>query len=367
LTASGAESAADTSASPPSKDAAAGDASGRPEAHRVTEPSAGEGDVSARAGARSDGAATSSTIAAEERADSRRNSLLLGVSVAGAPWSLSELDTFEDDLGAQTGLVMFYQDWAHFPDFEPALVDPVLDRGAEVMLTWEPWDYAGTSAQPEYRLSRILDGSHDAHITRWATSIAQWGRPMHLRFAHEMNGSWYPWSEQANGNEAGQYVDAWLHVQSIFDRARASNVSWVWSPMADAVGYTPHAPIEGLYPGDGAVDSIGLDGYNWGTSQAWGSWWQHPAEIFDTTLARVQQMTSKPISITETASSELGGSKAEWIAELFDWLDDHPDIGGVTWFDHDKETDWRVRSSPSSTEAFRLALLEFSGRGQPAC
>jgi len=110
------------------------------------------------------------------------------------------------------------------------------------------------------------------------------------------------------------------------------------------------------------VDSIGLDGYNWGTSQSWGSWWQHPGEIFDATLTRVHAMTTKPVTITETASSELGGSNAAWITELFAWLDDHPEVQGLTWFDYDKETDWRVRSSQSATDAYKKALAAHSLR-----
>jgi len=267
------------------------------------------------------------------------------------------LDAFETDLGVRADLLMVYQDWAHFPFFEPNLFDPILERGACVMLTWEPWDHLGTVDQPDYGLARILDGSHDAHIIRWARAMAAWGRPLDLRFAHEMNGTWYPWSEGVNSNVRGDYVLAWRHVRKIFADAGASNVAWVWSPMADATGYTPHAPLEPLYPGDDAVDQVGMDGYNWGTSQAWGSWWQSPGEIFDATLGRIRAMTNKPLLITETASTEEGGDKARWIGDLFEWASVHPEVESIIWFDHDKETDWRVRSSLASSAAFKMAMV----------
>jgi hypothetical protein len=319
-------------------------------------PAVAAGVVDVEAKARNVRARTTFTVLEPHTADG--TGLQLGVSVEGAPWSLADLDAFEADVGARAGLVMYYQDWAHSPSFEPGLVDPILDRGHEAMLTWEPWDYTGPAEQEMYRLARILDGTHDAHIRRWAEGIAAWGRPLQLRFAHEMNGSWYPWSEQLNENRSGEYVSAWRHVRHIFDAAGATNVTWVWSPSADSDGYTAHAPVEGLYPGDDVVDVIGLDGYNWGTTQDWGSWWQLPDQIFDTTLARVTALADKPVIIAETATTEVGGDKAAWIGALFTWLDSHPEVEGVTWFDHDKETDWRVRSSPASSAAFTQALTE---------
>ena len=47
--------------------------------------------------------------------------------------------------------------------------------------------------------------------------------------------------------------------------------------------------------------------------------------------------------ITEVGSAEEGGSKAEWIRELFD-LAVQEGVRGLIWFQYDKETDWRVRA-----------------------
>ena len=51
-----------------------------------------------------------------------------------------------------------------------------------------------------------------------------------IRFAHEMNGTWYPWAEGVNGNGPGDYVAAWRHVVGVFRRAKVSNVTWTWAP-----------------------------------------------------------------------------------------------------------------------------------------
>ena len=60
--------------------------------------------------------------------------------------------------------------------------------------------------------------------------------------------------------------------------------------------------------------------------------------------------------IAETSSSELGGSKARWITDLFGYLSAQPDVVGLVWFHIAKEADWRVDSSTASVEAFATAL-----------
>ncbi|HWA54152.1 MAG TPA: hypothetical protein VG816_08270, partial [Solirubrobacterales bacterium] len=71
--------------------------------------------------------------------------------------------------------------------------------------------------------------------------------------------------------------------------------------------------------------------------------------------ATLTQLSSKPFMITETASSEIGGEKANWIRRGF--LNEIPQLfprtTAVIWFDVQKESDWRVDSSQASLEAFR--------------
>ena len=279
--------------------------------------------------------------------------VLFGAAAEGVPWDLSGLDAMSAAAGKSPGLVMWYQDFAHFPDFEPALAQRILDRGAQAMLTWEPWDYTGGPNQPAYSLSRIIDGTHDAHIRRWAVQIKAWNKPLFLRFAHEMNGNWNSWSEGVNGNQPGQYVQAYRHVWEIFRSVGASNVSWVWSPN---VVYSNSPPLAPFFPGDAYVDRVALDGYNWGSVlpdwQAWLSF----EDIFGPGLAQLRALSAKPVMIAEMASTELGGNKAAWITETFAALARHPEIVAFTWFNFDKETDWRIQSSPSAKAAFAAGV-----------
>jgi hypothetical protein len=65
----------------------------------------------------------------------------------------------------------------------------------------------------------------------------------------------------------------------------------------------------------------------------------------------------KPIMIAEVGCAEHGGDKASWIrsAYLEEIPGKFPGIKAVSWFDADKENDWRVNSSPSSLEAYKAA------------
>jgi len=81
-----------------------------------------------------------------------------------------------------------------------------------------------------------------------------------------------------------------------------------------------------------------------------------PTTLFEPGLEQLRQLApQKPIIIAETASTEIGGSKPGWIRSLFRYLAAQPDITAVIWFDHNKETDWRINSSPSSARAVARA------------
>ena len=119
--------------------------------------------------------------------------------------------------------------------------------------------------------------------------------------------------------------------------------------------------MSGLYPGSAYVDAVGLDGYNWGTSATWSSWIS-PQDLFGQGLAELRAIApGVPIIITETASSEAGGSKAAWNSSLISYLYAQPDVTGFVWFHLNKEVDWRINSSQSSADAFAAALLARRG------
>lgn len=289
-------------------------------------------------------------------AHARSEQRAVGLVVAGAPSDLSEARSIETRTGADVDELTFYVAWSRGGDFPAADASRVVAAGAVPVLTWEPWDPTKGVDQPAYALDRITAGRHDAYLKRWATQIRSWGKPLVIRFAHEMNGDWYPWAEGVNSNGAGDHAAAWRHVVGVFRRAKVTNVTWSWSAN---VPYPGSTPLSSLYPGDAYVDRVGLDGYNFGTTQSW-STWQSFGDLFGPGVAELRALTSRPLRVDETGAPEgAGGDKAAWITDMWAWLGVHPEVRGVTWFSLDKEVDWRVDSSSEALAAWGAGARVF--------
>jgi hypothetical protein len=277
--------------------------------------------------------------------------LRFGVGTPGGPAASAELDAVASMVGEAPSIVLSYKDFNQPPPL--AELDAVRARGAVTLLTWEPWAWGGGTAQPAYALDRIAAGDFDAYLRQWGSALAGWGSPVLLRFGHEMNGNWYPWAEGVNGNGPGDYATAWRHVHDVLASTGATNVSWVWNPNIPYYGSTP---LGSLYPGADYVDAVALDGYNWGTSASW-STWTAPSALFGEGLSQLRGLApGKQILIAETSSAEQGGSKADWNTRLVAYLAAQPDVTGLVWFHLNKETDWRIDSSASSSGALAAAL-----------
>ncbi len=280
---------------------------------------------------------------------------VFGVALPGAPSDLRALGTLTEQLGRAPGSVTWYAAWSSNGDFPAADAARIAATGATPEVTWEPWDPALGVDQPAFALDRITAGDHDAYLSRWATQIRSYAKPVTVRLAHEMNAGWYPWSEQVNGNGAGDYAAAWRHVVDLFRAKRVRNVTWRWAPN---VPYDGSAPLPALYPGDAYVDQLALDGYNWATLHD-GSTWRSFAQVFGPGLTALRSLSARPVYIGEVGCPEAGGDKAAWVADMFAVLQSHPEIRGVTWFSFEKEADWRIDSSPASLSAFASGLTTF--------
>jgi beta-mannanase len=255
---------------------------------------------------------------------------------------------------------MFHMHWGNESGtFNRPLLDFLDERGITPLITWEAWRplYAGgvaVSEQPDFALRFILDGSFDPYIESWTQGLAAYGKPVLLRFGHEMYGDWYPWAVGVNGNTAQEFIDTWQYLHAKFAEAGATNVRWVWTPIV-----TGSAAIDEAFPGDDYVDFVGMSGFNWGTTQqAWGQGtWESFSTIFGPMYEALQELSDKPIIIAEMASAEQGGNKADWIIEalITELATDFPAIRAIVWFNIIKETDWRIDSSPESLRAFVTA------------
>ncbi|MFC0008091.1 glycoside hydrolase family 26 protein [Micromonospora siamensis] len=280
-----------------------------------------------------------------------KGKVFLGIQTEHGPYDFTPLSAYTEATGHRPAAFQFAQGWAHNP-FDRAVFDRVAERNMLPIVAWEPWDYLATGRarshgeQPAYRLSRIAGGDFDEYIRSWAQGLKSLGYPVGMRFAHEMNGFWYPWCEQSNGNREGDYVRAYRHVHDIFRQVGVTNVIWVWSAN---VTYPGAEPLTGLYPGDRYVDWVGLSGY-YGTAGV--ERYRSFDRIFDDTLDQVRRFTRKPIVITETGASDAEGRRAAWIREMFSQLPRHPDVIGVIWFETNKELDWRLSVTPDAARLY---------------
>jgi hypothetical protein len=267
-----------------------------------------------------------------------------------------DLRNFEEMTGKHHNLVMFYSKWGE--DFPRAIVDVIHESNATPMITWEPWITTTITATcptiPTTPLDEIISGQHDAYIRHWATALKDWGYPVLLRFAHEMNGSWYPWGGCSNNRDPSKYIAAWRYVHNLFQEVGATNVEWIWSVNHVSVPDEPWNDYNAYYPGDTYVDWVGVDGFNWGQS-FYG--WKTFDELFGDVLDDFRQRyPHKPQMISEFASApDDGGSKTAWIQDAYAGIERYPRLQAVVWFDERKELDWRIDSCPECLAAYRGA------------
>ncbi len=278
--------------------------------------------------------------------------IYLGANVKGLdPPNLPGLTAFESQANKNIAIVMWFQAWgstAGKQNFDPNLMSAVRNHGSIPMLTWEPWNPGNGPNQPQYSLANIIQGHFDSYITQFAQAAKAWGHPFFLRFAHEMNGNWYPWGV-ANGNKPHQYVQAWRHVHDIFTQVGATNVTWVWAVSAGGNINT----YPSFYPGDSYVDWIAMDGYNHG-----GKKWQTFSQVFGKTYQKLLTIASKPVMIAETATSSKGGSETEWISDAFSTQlpNTFTQVKAIIWFDENKEQNWTINSTAATQQAFATAV-----------
>lgn len=260
-------------------------------------------------------------------------------------------------LGRRPGVINVYDAFAwrqRLPTDVLARIDSV---GSLPEITWEPWDPAAGPEQSLYAPAQIAGGRFDSYVAQWASDAVEYGRRLLIRFAHEMNGNWYPWAVGASKDGADEYVAAFRRIRRIFDDAGADQVQWVWSPNVIINGDSD--VIRRCYPGKDFVDIIGVDGYNFGDDGA--HRWTSPSGLFAGTLELCSSIApNKPVWINEVGCTDVGGNKAEWITGLFDYLRG-TSVSGLVWFEADKpdEPDWRLTSTAETTAAAKGALEQW--------
>jgi hypothetical protein len=223
----------------------------------------------------------------------------------------------------------------------------LVGRGITPIIMWQPTNPSDPGAGSYERLRLISSGLHDRYIRAWAKAAAKVDGPVIVRFAHEMNGTWFPWSITNFDNTPALYREAWRHIVDIFRSADARNVRFLWSPFQYCTTCSP-AAFEEFYPGNGWVDYVGVTALNWG-----GVAWTPLDGLVADTLRQLRELTrterrplGKPVILPEVASN-WDGDKAGWIRDGYAAVYQRwRQVKAIVYFDYDMtfavQPDWRL-------------------------
>ncbi len=279
---------------------------------------------------------------------SKPRNFLIGVFLSDRP-NILELERFRANYGKMPDIVMVFVDWGKFVDQD--VVSAACGRNIILLVTWEPWDAA---VRKGIDYNGLIRGSYDDYISDFALRIKGIGSTVMIRFAHEQNGNWYPWSGSVIGDKA--YINMYRHVKDIFDREAVNNARWIYSVNWEDV------PAENnflrFYPGDGYVDYVGIDGYNWGTTQGWGRWMEF-GDIFTKRYAEIINNIPKPVLISEFGSSSQGGDRPAWIKNAFKEISGMKEVEGAVLFNMDKEADWGFKYGTRDAAALKDSIRKY--------
>lgn len=104
------------------------------------------------------------------------------------------------------------------------------------------------------------NGTGDSHWQALAATLVSGGLgSCVLRVAREFNGPWTRW--QVTPGNAAAYQDGYAHVVQVM-RAAGFAGKFMWNPYLGQGTMGPSLGAENCYPGDSAVDVIGVDLYD---------------------------------------------------------------------------------------------------------
>jgi mannan endo-1,4-beta-mannosidase len=285
------------------------------------------------------------------------------------PW---HIDDWASAVGAQPTMAAKFEAFSRRRVVDKFTYE-AMNRGIrQVLVSWEPWKpvparlgvFRQSFPQRGYRNVDIANGSQDRYIHRVARGLARFDGTVYLRYAHEMNGFWYPWSWDARS-----YRTAWRRIVRIFRKVGAHNVRFVWSPNPNL--FERQAPwMRNLllyWPGAKYVDALGSTMINFGGKKA------YRVSDFVPRLRALHRRFHKPLMITE-ANTQYGG-RVEWLRGFRHMLDHSPWITAVAWsqlpsrgaaqMQQPGDLHWDIQRDPCSAAVIRGIVEDGLGTSAP--
>ncbi|WP_051468091.1 glycoside hydrolase family 26 protein [Actinomadura oligospora] len=231
---------------------------------------------------------------------------------SSSPASLTAVEGFERQLGRKLDIAQSYHGWkSDFPDDSDKAV---LASDRYLMLSWS----AGDTKQ-------ILEGKFDDMVRQRARALKATRKPVFLRWQRDMD-------RVASGkiHTPVDYVAAWKHLRLIFHQEKVDNVAWVWCPSARAF---PDA-ADDYYPGDGEVDWVCANVFPTADYD-----YRDLSEVARRFLEWAQDHP-RPVMIGEFGvPASYGSRRAEWLRNASKYLQEHPQVKAVGYFDSDEDAE----------------------------
>jgi glycosyl hydrolase family 26 len=282
------------------------------------------------------------------------------------PWHVAE---WAHNVGLKPQFVGRFEAFSRNAALDSFVAEAERQGLRRVLVAWEPWKPVPTGQgpgaqfrpQPGYTNAEIAAGSQDAYITRFAQALARFHGRVDLRYAHEMNGTWYPWSHDPIG-----YRAAWRHIVTLFRAAGATNVKFVWSPNPSLFlsFRTWRRSVRVYWPGRRYVDAVGVTMINFGGTK------RYPVKRFVPRFKALRRMYRKPLILAEVNTAHRG--RVRWLRDLRRMLRRTPYIKAVALFQHQSRgqaliegtgrLDWDVQRDPRAAAVLR-AIARDGRRG----
>lgn len=277
-----------------------------------------------------------------------------GATMEGYPITSRKLKTLHKEIGITPDIIVFFLMWPSLGKATESFnltysLETIEKAHAISCITWEPM-FLQNSKEEIILKDDIVNGLYNEYLDEFIFQIKSFNKPVIIRFAHEMNLSRYHWGVlKDNYDELSPkvYVEMFRYIFDYFKKNKVKNALFAFCPNVDSVPKSSWNEIKNYYPGNNYVDILGMDGYNWGTCASeknlgWVSKWRSFNDTFKNTYDELRSLSIfKPIIIFETASSNKGGDKSQWLKEA---LQDAKklDISALCWFQVNKECNWKI-------------------------
>lgn len=278
---------------------------------------------------------------------------------------MEPLEALERELCYKFGILLRYN---IFPEYENvSAIKNTLDRAYSqnriVELSFQTLYVKNNKAGNA--VYDILDGQYDRILDAYAKMLRDFGHPVLFRLNNEMNGAWCKYSAYYTSKDTEIYKSLYRYIYNYFAQKGADNVIYIWNPNDESYPNYKWNDAMMYYPGDEYVDLIGLTGYNTGT-EIEGEKWRNFTQIYDPLYANYEKLFSQPFIIGEFGSGNGGGSKEDWIREMFANMHKYGRIKAAVWWNYnDYDKNWkplrtyRFDENKETLNAFKQGLRKY--------